>query len=158
MPDTAQHEQFMNRCIELARMAEKSHDSLVGSLVALDGRIIAEGVEGMKAKADVTAHAEIEAIKAAGSVLKTSNLRGCVLYSTAEPCFMCSYVIRQSRISQVVIGRPAPGIGGVSSKHPILIDPLIENWTSPPEVVTGILQRECEALLSKTPPARIRRV
>jgi tRNA(Arg) A34 adenosine deaminase TadA len=70
---------------------------------------------------------------------------------------MCAYAIRQARISMVVIGRPAPGIGGVSSSHPILTDPSIENWTAPPGVVTGVLQTECEELLRKT-PIKIHRV
>jgi tRNA(adenine34) deaminase len=152
------HEQFMRRCIELAREAEKSKDTLVGSLVVLDGSIIGEGVEAVKAKTDLTAHAEIEAIKAACATLKTTNLTACVLYTTAEPCFMCSYAIRQARISRVVIGRPAPGIGGVTSKHPILTDLSIKNWTPPPEVIMGILQGECEELLRKPSKVKIHHV
>jgi tRNA(adenine34) deaminase len=152
------HEQFMRRCIELAREAEKTKDTLVGSLVVLNGRIIGEGVEAVRAKTDLTAHAEMEAIKAACAALKTTNLKACILYTTAEPCFMCSYAIRQAHVSQVVIGRPAPGIGGVSSKHPILIDASIENWAPPPDVITGILQGECEELLRKTSAVKIHRV
>ena len=64
------HEQFMRRCIELAREAEKTKDTLVGSLVVLDGRIIGEGVEAVRAKTDLTAHAEMEAIKAALKLLR----------------------------------------------------------------------------------------
>ena len=152
------HEAFMRRCIELAREAGKSKDTRVGSVVVLDGDIVGQGVESVKAKTDLTAHAEIEAIKAACARLKTTNLKACVLYTTAEPCFMCSYVIRQARMSEVVIGRPVPGIGGVSSKHPILTDPSVENWTSPPKVITGILQEECEELLRIPSAVTIHRV
>jgi tRNA(adenine34) deaminase len=149
--DRSPYEYFMRTCIELARRAGTSHDTLVGSLVVCNGRIIGEGVEGVRAKADITAHAEIEAVKASCVALKSLLLEGCVLYTTAEPCFMCSYAIRQARISQVVIGRRSPDMGGVSSKFPILTDPAIENWWAPPEVVTGILQKECEELMRKTP-------
>jgi tRNA(adenine34) deaminase len=155
MPD---HERFMRRCIELAREAGKSKDTLVGSLIVLDDRILAEGVEAVKARTDLTAHAEVEAIRAACAELKTTNLNGCILYTTAEPCFMCSYAIRQARISQVVIGRSAPGIGGVTSQHAILTDPSIENWTPPPQVIKGVLQGECEELLRKTSAVKIHRV
>jgi tRNA(adenine34) deaminase len=140
MPD---HETFMRRCIELAHQAAQSNDTLVGSLVVRDGRIIGEGVEAVKAKSDITAHAEIEAIKAACAALKTTSLSGCVLYSTAEPCFMCAYAIRQAKMSLVVFGRAAPGVGGVTSAHPILTDASIQNWNPPPDVVAGILEKEC---------------
>jgi tRNA(adenine34) deaminase len=144
-----QHEHFMRRCLELARRAETTKDTLVGSLIVFTDRVIAEGIEGVKAKGDITAHAEIEALKTACTALKSTSLEGCVLYTSAEPCFMCSYAIRQARISQVVIGRSAPGIGGVSSKFPILTDPTIENWFPPPNVVSGILRQDCEELLRK---------
>lgn len=133
----------MRRCIELAHQAAQSNDTLVGSLIVRDGKIIGEGVEAVKAKCDFTAHAEIEAIKAACSDLTTTNLSGCILYSTAEPCFMCSYAIRQARITLVVFGRAAPGVGGVTSAHPILTDALIKNWNPPPNVVAGVLEKEC---------------
>lgn len=156
--DHAQHEPFMRRCIELARHAETSQDTLVGALVVYNERIIAEGIEAVRAKSDLTAHAEIEALKSACTAMKSTNLQGCLLYTTAEPCFMCSYAIRQARINLVVIGRPTAGIGGVSSRHPILTDPMIENWPPPPDVVTGVLQKECEELLPKTPAVKIHRV
>jgi tRNA(adenine34) deaminase len=146
MPD---HETFMRRCIELAQQAVQSNDTLVGSLVVRDGKIIGEGVEAVKSKSDITAHAEIEAIKAACTTLKITALSGCTLYSTAEPCFMCSYAIRQTRISLVVFGRAASGVGGITSSHPILTDVSIENWNPPPDVVSGVLEKECGELLGR---------
>jgi tRNA(adenine34) deaminase len=141
------HEYYMRRCIELARQARSSQDTLVGAMVVRNTEIIAEGVERVKATGDLTAHAEIEAVRRACTVLQVLRLDGCTLYTTAEPCFMCSYAIRQARISQVVIGRPTPDVGGISSRHPILTDPAIATWPSPPSIFTGVLQQECEALL-----------
>ena len=137
---------YMQRCIELAQRARQSADTLVGSLVVHNDQIIGEGVEAVRARLDVTAHAEIEAIRQACRNVHSLDLTGSVLYTTAEPCWMCSYAVRQTRISQVVIGRSVPSVGGFSSRHPILTDPDIEFWPSPPSVTCGVLGRECEKL------------
>ena len=139
----------MRRCLELGRLAAASGDTWVGSLIGHGTKIIAEDVERVKASGDITAHAEIDAVKAACKALNTNNQEGCVLYTTAEPCFLCSYLIRQARIRKVVIGRRVSGVGGVSSKFPILTDATIDKWSAPPAVVTGILAQECEQLIQK---------
>ncbi len=61
----AVHERFMRRCLELAARARATGDAPVGALIVSGGRILAEGVEGVKARHDVTAHAEIEAARPA---------------------------------------------------------------------------------------------
>jgi tRNA(adenine34) deaminase len=121
----------------------------VGSVVVHHGQIIAEGIEGVKAQQDVTWHAEIEAVRKACQTLRTLNLRDCTLYTNVEPCVMCSYAIRQTGISQVVIGMETASLGGVSSACAILTDPTIPGWGSPPVVVTDILREECLALRSE---------
>ena len=138
--------EFMNQAIRLARIARERGDSPVGSVVVSNGRIIAEGIEAVRSENDVTAHAEVRAVREACRVLDSLDLTGCTLYTTVEPCFMCSFVIRGTRLSRVVIGRAVPHVGGVSSKHPILTDPKIPNWPRPPAVVTGLLLEECSAL------------
>src|SRR5689334_1634155 len=85
------HERYMRRCIELARRALDTGDAPVGALVVADDRIVAEGIEGVRARSDVTAHAEIEALRAASKGLGTLNLTGCTLYTSVEPCVMCAY-------------------------------------------------------------------
>lgn len=137
---------YMQRCIELAQRARQSGDTPVGSLIVRNDQVIGEGVEAVRSRLDVTAHAEIEAIRRACYSVHSLDLAGSVLYTTAEPCWMCSYAIRQTRISQVVIGRTVPSVGGFSSRHPILADPDIECWPSPPLVTSGVLGPECEKL------------
>jgi len=137
---------YMQRCIELAQRARQSTDTPVGSLIVRNNQIIGEGVEAVRTRLDVTAHAEIEAIRQACHNLHSLDLTGSVLYTTAEPCWMCSYAIRQTRITQVVVGATVPSVGGLSSRHPILIDPDIECWPSPPLVTCGVLGLECEKL------------
>ena len=139
-------EGYMRRAIALARIALANGDTPVGSLVVHKRKIIGEGFEAVKKHMDVSGHAELIAIRNACSALQTFDLSGCTLYSTAEPCFMCSYAVRQTRISQVIIGRPTPTVGGISSHHPILIDAQIPGWGKPPDIVSGFLEAECFAL------------
>ena len=74
-----------------------------------------------------------------------------VLYTTAEPCFMCGYAIRQLRIGLVVYGKETPVIGAVTSIHPILTDPALDGWRPAPAVIGGVLLEECERLRTERP-------
>lgn len=140
------HEQYMRRCIELARIARDHHNTPVGSLIVLDGAIVGEGIETLPVGNDLTGHAEILACQAAVDHTGSKLLVGATLYSTAEPCFMCSYAIRSASLALVVYGVDTPEIGGVSSTHPILTDTRLSTWGPPPSVLTGILEDECRAL------------
>jgi tRNA(adenine34) deaminase len=126
-------EAYMNRAIALAKIALTNGDTPVGSLVVRERKIVAEGIEAVKTTMDVSAHAELIAIRNACLALRTLDLSGCILYTTAEPCFMCSYAVRQTRIGRVVIGRATPRVGNISSNHPVLTDPQIPGWGRPPE-------------------------
>ena len=138
----------MRRAIALARIALANGDIPVGSLVVDKHKIIGEGFEAVKKHMDVSGHGELIAIRNACSALQTFDLSGCTLYSTAEPCFMCSYAVRQTRIGRLVIGRATPKVGGISSNHPVLTDPQIPGWGEPPEIISGVLESECVALHS----------
>lgn len=115
-------EQMMNRCLELANLAAESGEAAVGSIVVRNDEIIAEGIESVKLDNDPTAHAEIEAVRLACKKLHTLDLSECALYTNVEPCWMCSYAIRQTRIGRVVFGSRNTRIGGFSSKFQILAD------------------------------------
>lgn len=142
----ARDHEFMRQAIRLARIALERGDTPVGSVVVCDGRVIGEGTEAVRRERDLAAHAEAIAVREACCALGSLDLAGCTLYTTVEPCFMCSYVIRSARISRVVTGRAVPHIGGISSTHPILVDPGIPNWSRPPAVATGVLEEECSRL------------
>jgi tRNA(Arg) A34 adenosine deaminase TadA len=148
----------MGRCIELAREALDRGDHPFGSVLVRDGSIFAEGRNRVNSKLDPTAHAETEAIREACKALETLDLRGFTLYASGEPCWMCSLVIRQSRIERVVIGELSRWpTGGFSSTYPILTAEVPARFGPPPEVVTGVLARECGALLDAagwSPPPR----
>ena len=135
----------MHKCIDLALLAKARGDSAVGSVLVLDGNIIGSGIEGGKTFGDITCHAEIEAIRDAKR-LGTQDLSKSILYTTHEPCIMCSYVIRHSKISVVVIGMSTGDIGGVSSAYPLLLDKTVTKWSLPPILITGVLEKECRDL------------
>lgn len=136
----------MRRCMDLAIIAGQRGDSPVGSIIVRSGEIIAEGIEGGRTHRDITFHAEIEAIRRATEAAEAVDLASCILYTTHEPCIMCSYVIRQMKIGTIVMALTTGEIGGYSSVYPILLDRSIRKWGDPPTVVTGVLADECRAL------------
>lgn len=137
-------EEMMRRCLDLARVALEQGDSPVGSLIVQDGRIVARGVEAVNAKSDPTAHAEVEALRAACESLRALDLSGCVLYTNVEPCWMCSYAIRQTRIARVVFGLRNEKVGGLSSKFRVLFDRGLK--LPLPDVEAEVLHEECRLL------------
>jgi tRNA(adenine34) deaminase len=110
----------------------------------LDGEIVGEASETLPAGTQVTGHAEVLACQAALDREGRRDLAGAMLYTTAEPCFMCSYVIRQLRVALVVYGVETSLIGGVTSDHPILTDPALDLWRPAPVVVSDVLRDDCE--------------
>jgi tRNA(adenine34) deaminase len=140
------HEHYMQKCIELAKFAKNRGDSPVGSILVQNGKIVGEGIEGGKTFKDITFHSEIEAIRNSRVLLETSDLSDCVLYTTHEPCIMCSYVIRHHQINTIIIGLASGNIGGFSSEYPLLKDTSIKKWNNPPKVLFGILEEECKQL------------
>jgi tRNA(adenine34) deaminase len=126
-------EDALARCDALARIAADCQESPVGAVLVRDDVIIGEGIEAAKRRQDVTCHAEVEAIRAAVAA-HGRDLSGTTLYTTHEPCFLCSYVIRHHRIARVVMRRAVPHVGGVTSSHPILVAADIPGWGPPPDV------------------------
>lgn len=140
------HEHFMRICITLAETAKQRGDSPVGAILVRNNEIIGRGIEGGKTYADITFHAEIEAIRQATKLLGTQNLSDCIMYTTHEPCIMCSYMIRHTKINTVVCGVTTGEVGGFSSQLPLLLDKTITKWANPPQLIIGILEKECNAL------------
>ncbi len=141
-----EHEKWIRACLELARQALAWGNPPVGSVIVKDGKRIGEGTEAGKSKRDITCHAEIEAIRNALKNAEVNDLRGCTLYSTHEPCLMCSYVIRHHQVGLVVVGMTVPAVGGFSSAYPLLTAQDIAIWSDPPRVVEGVLKEACQAV------------
>ena len=140
-------EDFMRRCLELGSAALAGGDAPVGSLVAIGGQVIAEGIEAVRAKNDPAAHAEIEAVRRACDALHSLDLSGAALYTNVEPCVRCAFAIRQTGIRKVVFGLSNSDVGGATSKFPVLTDSGFPAKHAPPEIRAGVLRAECENLL-----------
>ena len=139
------HERYMRRCIELAKVAQSRGNAPVGSVVVFDGEVIGEGSEDLPAGTSITGHAEVIACQSSVDRAGCRRLRGATLYTTAEPCFMCSYVIRQCGVALVVYGVETPVVGGITSSHAILTASLAD-WRPAPRVLGGILESDCQQL------------
>ncbi len=143
---TKNHEYFMRQCVELAKEALANGNPPVGAIIVKDEEIVGQGIEAGKSKGDITFHAEIEAVRHAVKKLNRKDLSDCSLYTTHEPCIMCSYVIRHHAVKEVVIGSTVKAIGGLTSIYPILIAKDIEIWSAPPLIVENVCNQECKAL------------
>lgn len=139
----------MFECIELAKQALEKGNPPVGSLLVFEDKIIGRGIESGKSTGDITQHAEILAVKDALEKGHKDILDKSVMFSTHEPCIMCSYLIRHHKISKIVFGVSVPFVGGQSSKFNILETETVPKWGNPPIIESGILQHECEMLNEK---------
>ena len=127
---------YIKRCELLAEEAAAKGDAPVGSIITKGEEIIAEAIEASKHKNDITCHAELEAIRLAVKTLKTNDLSGCVIYSTHEPCIMCSYAIRFYKIKKVVYQHAVNYLGGNSSSMPLLISKEVPpHWAEAPVII-----------------------
>lgn len=93
--------QFMQMAINLAKENIKNGGGPFGAVIVKDGEIVATGVNRVTSNQDPTAHAEVQAIRAACQKLNTFVLAGCEIYSSCEPCPMCLGAIYWSRMSKL---------------------------------------------------------
>jgi tRNA(adenine34) deaminase len=130
----------------LAQAAAAGRDVPVGAVVLdADGAVIGRGRNLREASADPTAHAEILAIRAAGQARGNWRLDGCTLVVTLEPCTMCAGAMLAARLRRLVYGARDPRAGAAGSVWDVLHDPRLGE---PAEVVGGVLDAECSALLT----------
>jgi tRNA(Arg) A34 adenosine deaminase TadA len=98
----ATHEQFLAQAIELARRnVEEQGGRPFGAVLVRDGAVIATGVNEIGATGDPTAHAELEAVRAASRALGTPRLDGCVVYASGHPCPMCLAAMTMTGVTAV---------------------------------------------------------
>ena len=127
---------YIQRCEILGKEAATKGEAPVGAVITQDDEIISEAMEAAKNKNDVTCHAELEAIRFAVKKLKTNDLSDCIIYSTHEPCIMCSYAIRFYKIKKLVYQHAVKYLGGVSSSMPLLLAQEVPpHWGDVPVIV-----------------------
>jgi tRNA(adenine34) deaminase len=147
---------MMRRCVALAQSASSTREYPFAAVIGRRGEFICESFNMVRNERDVTRHAEMVAISSAQKKLGSTSLDECTIYSTIEPCAMCSYAIRESRIGRVIFGLRSPVMGG-NSRWNILTDAglsstLPEVFASPPDVVSGCLHDEVQKVFQKRNP------
>lgn len=135
---------FMKKALAQAKVAFKDEEAPIGAIIVKDGEIIARARNTREKKANALCHAEITAIDRACKKLGSWRLNGCELYVTLEPCAMCAGAIINARIKRVVFGAYDGKAGSFGSV--VNLNELPYNHH--PEVVGGVMQEECSALLS----------
>ena len=141
--------QFMARALELARQGDRTEGaSPIGCVIVLDGRVVAEGHNEVGLRHDPTAHAEMVAIRRAGAALAREELRGATLYSTLQPCGMCTMASIWSHIDRIVYGAGRDDVHRMyfEDRHLDTMNFIRDAYRKDMPVVGGVLREECAAL------------
>ena len=129
----------MRRALDLAAEAAEAGEVPVGAVVTIGGEVIAESRNAMRGSNDPTAHAEMEAIRAAAAKLGMSRLDDCTLWVTLEPCAMCAAAIAVARFKALRFAAEDPKGGGVVHGARIFAQPTCHHR---PDVLGGIGDEE----------------
>ncbi|MBI3528551.1 MAG: tRNA adenosine(34) deaminase TadA [Betaproteobacteria bacterium] len=137
--------EFMSEALALAMSARQAGEVPVGAIVVCDGQIVGRGYNAPISSHDPSAHAEIQALRAAALALGNYRLAGCTLYVTLEPCAMCAGAIQHARIARVVFGAADPKTGACGSVVNLFAEPLLNHHT---RIEGGVLAQQCGELLT----------
>lgn len=136
---------FMRQALLQAETSFAKNEVPVGALIVLDNVVIGSGFNCPITACDPTAHAEIQALRAASAKGGNYRLAGATLYVTIEPCTMCLGAIVHARVARLVYGAAEPKAGRVCS-HSLLQDACFNHV---PEVKGGVLEKESRELIQK---------
>jgi len=134
----------MRRALELAAEAAAAGEVPVGAVVTRGGDIVAERRNAMRGTLDPTAHAEMEAIRAAAIALDSSRLDECTLWVSLEPCAMCAAAISIARLKELRFAAEDPKGGAVVNGPRLFTQPTCHHR---PDVLGGIGEQEAADLL-----------
>ena len=115
---------FMRMAIELSKESVAKGGGPFGAVIVRDDQVIATGSNSVTLLNDPTAHAEVSAIRAACQAVGDFNLKGCVIYSSCEPCPMCLSAIYWAGISRIVYGASAEDAAEVNFSDKFIYDEL----------------------------------
>ncbi len=135
----------MKEALRLAKKAAEEGEVPVGCVIVCDDKIVGRGRNRRETKKDALAHAEMEAIHKACKKLGGWRLHRCSMYVTLEPCPMCTGAIINARIKTLYYGAKDEKAGSCGTKTN-----LFElDYNHKPEVVSGMLEPECRAVLQQ---------
>jgi tRNA(adenine34) deaminase len=135
---------FMQLALRQAQAAANAGEVPVGAVVVRAGQVIASGHNAPLASHDPTAHAEVNAIRAAAKALSNYRLDDCTLYVTLEPCAMCSGAALHARFKRVVFGATEPKTGAAGSVLNLFAQEEINHQTA---LTSGVLAEECARVM-----------
>ena len=138
-------EEYMDQALSLAAEAAAEGEVPVGCVIVRNGQIVGRGRNRRETAKTALGHAEIEAISDACRNLGGWRLWDCTLYVTLEPCPMCAGAIVNARIPKVVYGAADAKAGSCGS----VCDLFAMDFNHHPQVISGVRQEECAALLRK---------
>lgn len=138
------HEDYMQMAIAEARKAAAAGEIPVGAVVVCGDTVLAAARNDREETHSPLGHAEVRAIEMACRVRGDWRLEDCTLYVTLEPCPMCSGVILNARVGQVVYGAADPQYGCLGSR----LNLAHLDLGASPRLTAGVLAEECSALLS----------
>ena len=138
-------EDWMRRAIELAHRSREAGEVPVGAVLVQEDKVLGEGWNQPIGLNDPTAHAEIQALRAATARIGNYRLpSNSILYVTLEPCPMCAGALVHARVGGVVYGAADPRAGAAGSVFNILESPFLNHRA---RVTGGVLESECGDLL-----------
>lgn len=137
---------LMRLAIDQAHNAWALGEVPVGALVVKDGQVIATGFNQPVGNCDPTAHAEVQALRAAAELLGNYRLNHCELVVTLEPCAMCAGAIMHARIRRLVFGAADAKTGACGSVVDLFAEPRLNHHT---RVQGGVLAADCAGLLGR---------
>ena len=136
--------QFMELALEEAKQAAERGEVPVGAVIVKDGKVISSAGNRTIELGDVTAHAEILAIREAGTILGNERLTDCDLYVTLEPCTMCAAAISFARIRRLYFAAEDIKGGAVENGVRFFGDPSCHHV---PETYSGLGESRARTLL-----------
>jgi len=146
MPPSASDELWMGEALHSAQRALEAGEVPVGAIVVYQKKVIGRGFNRNILDSDPTAHAEMVALREAGSVIGNHRLGACDLFVTIEPCAMCAGAMVHARIRRLVYGADDPKAGAVHSALHVLNHPALNHRV---EVQGGVLAGRCAEILQE---------
>lgn len=140
---------WMRRAIALAKSKGSTpQDTPIAAIVVLDGAVLAQAVNETEERCDATAHAEMMAFRTAGKVHGDMDLRGATLYSTLQPCGMCTMASIWTKVGRIVYGAGRDDVHAMyfEDRHLDTMDFIADAWRDDLMLEGGCLKDECAAL------------
>ncbi|HQT76867.1 MAG: tRNA-specific adenosine deaminase [Rhodospirillales bacterium 20-64-7] len=140
---------WMRRALELAREGDVAPGkNPIGCVIVRGGEVIGEGCNEVDQRHDATAHAEIVSMRRAGQRLQCDEMRGAVLYSTLQPCGMCTMASIWAKIGRIVYGAGRDDVHPMyfEDRHLDTVDFIRDAFRDDLSLEGGLMAGECAAL------------